>query len=178
MTSGSSTAKPLYELAQTDELRLTVGVPQAYAADVALGKVVQVKLLEQPIQPFKGEISRVSGGLDVATRTLDVEVRIRDHNGPLLPGAYVEVSLPLSGSPKALLLPPNALQFRQDGPRVAVVGADHRIAIKPVKLGRDLGKQVEVLAGLSPQDQIVLNPPDAIEAGEQVQTKAAPANKP
>ncbi len=175
VAAGSATsARPLYELSETRELRLTVGVPQAYADDVAVGKAVQVRLLEKPVHPVQGEITRMAGGIDATTRALEVEVRIPNAQGALLPGAYVEVSLNLSGSPKALLLPPNALQFRQDGPRVAVVDAQQRIVIKPVKLGRDLGKQVEVLAGLSPKDAVILNPADALEAGERVAAKEAP----
>jgi hypothetical protein len=80
----------------------------------------------------------------------------------------------LRGSPKALLLPPNVLQFRQDGPRVAVVNDQQQIVIKPIKLGRDLGKLVEVLDGLDPKDAVVLNPADALEPGEKVLAKAAP----
>ncbi len=175
VAAGSATSsKPLYELSETRELRLTVGVPQAYAGDVAVGKPVQVKLLERPVHPVQGEITRVSGGIDATTRSLEVEVRIPNADGSLLPGAYVEVGLTLRGSPKALLLPPNALQFRQDGARVAVVDAQQQIVIKPVKLGRDLGKQVEVLEGLTPKDAVVLNPADALEPGERVLAKAAP----
>jgi len=177
VTAGSANARPLYELSQPQDLRLTVAVPQAYAQDVKVGKAVQVKLLERPVQPIQGEVVRVAGGLDASTRAMDVEVRITDPTGTLLPGAYVEVALGLGGSSKAMLVPPNALQFRQDGPRVAVVNAQQRIELKPVKLGRDLGKQVEVLAGLGPKDQVVLNPPDAIEAGEPVRAQPAPPPK-
>jgi multidrug efflux system membrane fusion protein len=175
VAAGSATiSKPLYELSETRELRLTVGVPQAYAGDVAVGKPVQIRLLEKPIHPVQGEITRVSGGIDATTRALEVEVRIPNPDGALLPGAYVEVGLTLRGSPKALLLPPNVLQFRQDGPRVAVVNDQQQIVIKPIKLGRDLGKLVEVLDGLDPKDAVVLNPADALEPGEKVLAKAAP----
>jgi hypothetical protein len=82
--------------------------------------------------------------------------------------------LPLSGSAKALLVPPNALQFRQDGPRVAVIGEGDKIRVQQVRLGRDLGRSVEVIAGLSPKDQVVLNPHDTIEEGEVVIKREAP----
>jgi RND family efflux transporter MFP subunit len=176
VSSGSATnTKELFYLAQTDTLRLTVAVPQSYAGDVAVGKEVTVKLLEKPNVPIKGEIARVSGGLDVATRSIQVEVALSNKDGKLLPGAYVEVALPLSGGPKALLVPPNTLQFRQDGARVAVVGEGDKIGLKLVKLGRDLGRAVEVVAGLSPKDAVILNPHDTIEEGERVLKREAPA---
>lgn len=178
VASGSATTtRELFYLAQSEQLRLTVAVPQVYAADIQVGKEVGIKLLERPQMPVKGVVTRVSGGLEVATRSLQVEVAVPNADGKLLPGAYVEVSLPLSGSAKALLVPPNTLQFRQDGPLVAVVDANNQVSLRSVKLGRDLGRSVEVTSGLSLQDKVVLNPPDTIEAGERVQAKAAPPDK-
>ena len=169
-----TTTRALYDLAQIDHLRLTVSVPQVFASDVQVGKEVSIKLLERPQAPFKGTVSRLSGGIDVATRSLLVEVELTNQDGALLPGAYVEVSLPLAGTPKALLLPPNTLQFRQDGARVAVVGEGGRLSLRPVKLGRDLGRAVEVVSGLSPKDMVVLNPHDTIQDGLVVKTRELP----
>jgi multidrug efflux system membrane fusion protein len=95
----------------------------------------------------------------------------------LLPGSYVEVALPLSGSARTLQIPPNALQFRQDGPRVAVIGEGGKISLRSIKLGRDLGRAVEVVSGLFPKDAVVLNPRDTIEEGERVAAKEAPPEK-
>ena len=170
----ATTTRELFYLAQTDDLRLTVAVPQVYAADVATGKEVSVKLLEQPHAPVKGHIRRVAGGIDVATRSVQVEVAVPNKDGRLLPGAYVEVSLGLQGPAKALLVPPNTLQFRQDGVRVAVVGQDCKVELREVKLGRDLGRAVEITAGLAPREAVILNPHDSIEAGERVVAKSAP----
>lgn len=178
VASGSATTtRELFYIAQTDELRLTVAVPQAYASDVANGKEVGIKLLEKPNAPIKGSISRIAGGIDVATRSVQVEVVVPNKDGKLLPGAYVEVSLPLQGGAKALLVPPNTLQFRQDGPRVAVVGEGGKVDLRAVKLGRDLGRAVEITSGLKPKEQVILNPPDAIEAGERVAAREAPPDK-
>jgi multidrug efflux system membrane fusion protein len=175
VASGSaSTTKELFYLAQTDALRLTVAVPQAYAADVSVGKEVGVRLLEKPNMPLKGEVTRVAGGIDVSTRSVLVEVALPNQDGKLIPGAYVEVSLPLSGANRVLTLPPNTLQFRQDGPRVAVVEEGGTVVLKPVKLGRDMGRAVEVLSGIGPKDVVVLNPYDTILDGEKVAARAAP----
>lgn len=171
----AANAKELFYLAQSDALRLTVAVPQTYVGDVATGKEVLVKLIEKPNAPVNGTITRVSGGVDVATRSVQVEVSLPNKDGKLLPGAYVEVALPLGGAAKALLIPPNTLQFRQDGPRVAIVGEGDKIALRQVKLGRDLGRAVEVISGLSPKDAVVLNPHDTIEEGERVAKREAPA---
>jgi RND family efflux transporter MFP subunit len=179
VASGSATTtRELFYLAQTDVLRLTVAIPQVYAADVAVGKEVSVKLLERPNAPRTGRIMRVSGGVDVATRSVQVEVSLDNKGGDFLPGSYVEVALPLSGMAKTLLLSPNTLLFRQDGARVAVVGAGDKVSLRNVKLGNDLGRAVEVISGISPQDVIILNPSDTLEEGEQVLAQKAPADKP
>jgi RND family efflux transporter MFP subunit len=174
---GASNARELYYLAQTDQLRLTVAVPQNHAADVSPGKEVGIRLPESAKASLSGRITRVSGGVDVATRSVLVEVTVPNPEGKLLPGAYVEVSLPLSGTARALLLSPNALQFRQDGPRVAVVGKEGQVSLRPVKLGRDLGLAVEVLSGITPQDAVMLNPHDTLEEGERVVAREAPPDK-
>ena len=174
----AANTKELFYLAQSDALRLTVAVPQVYAADVAVGKEVSIKLLERPNAPGKGQITRVSGGVDVATRSVQVEVSLDNQRGDFLPGAYVEVALPLSSAAKTLLLSPSALQFRQDGAQVAVVGEDGKVNLRPVKLGRDLGRAVEVIAGISAKDAVILNPPDTMEEGERVLAQKAPDEKP
>jgi RND family efflux transporter MFP subunit len=174
----ATTTRELFYLAQSDALRLTVAIPQVYAADVAVGKEVSIKLLERPNAPAKGQITRVSGGVDVATRSVQVEVSLDNQGGEFLPGAYVEVALPLASVAKTLLLSPNTLQFRQDGAQVAVVGEGGKVSLRPVKLGRDLGRAVEVIAGISPKDAIVLNPPDTMEEGERVLAQKAPDDKP
>jgi multidrug efflux pump subunit AcrA (membrane-fusion protein) len=85
----------------------------------------------------------------------------------LLPGALVQVALPLQAS-KALTIPTNALLFRGEGMRVAVVDAGGRVKLRPLHLGRNYGQSVEVLDGLAVTDQLVLNPSDSLAEGDQV----------
>jgi multidrug efflux system membrane fusion protein len=169
--------RELFTIVQTDPLRIDVSVPQTSSAAVHAGQDVGVRLLERPGQPFKGTVARTAGALDAATRTLQVEVQLPNADGKLLPGAYVEVNLPLANPSKNLVVPVAALQYRQNGPRVAVVRKDaqgvERIALRPVKLGRDYGRSVEVLEGVTAEDALVLNPHDAIEDGEPVHAQAA-----
>jgi multidrug efflux system membrane fusion protein len=170
--------RELFFLAQTDELRIDVAVPQASANAVRPGQAVEVRLLERPGQSFKGTVARTSGALDSATRTMQVEIGLPNPDGKLLPGAYVEVDLPLANPARNLVVPVAALQYRQDGPRVAVVRKDaqgaQRVNLRTLKLGRDFGRSVEVVQGITVDDEIVLNPHDAIEEGEPVHAQAAP----
>jgi len=165
--AGGGAGRALFVLAQTDPLRVYVNVPQSYAHLVKPGQQVSVTQQELRGQNFKGEIVRTAGAIDAQTRTMQVEVMLANKDGNLLPGAYVQVALPLAGT-GALTVPTNVLLFRAEGPRVAVVGADDKVQLRPVKIGRNFGEVLELLEGVGPQDRLVLNPPDSLNDGDPV----------
>jgi membrane fusion protein, multidrug efflux system len=173
VSAGNSGAgRELFALAQTDPLRLVVAVPQSYVTAVKAGQDVGIAVPDQPGLKITGKVARLAGAIDSTTRSMQVEIQVPNPKGQLIPGAYAQVSIPLSSSGEALLVPPNALIFGSEGPRVATVGGDGRVAIKPVVLGRDFGKSVEVLSGVSVKDRVVANPADGLQAGEQVRVAA------
>jgi len=163
----AGSGRALFLLAQTDPLRVYINVPQAYAQLVKPGQPVVVTQSELHGQTFKGEVARTSGAIDTATRMMQVEVSLPNKDGTLLPGAYVQVSLPLAAS-QSLTIPANALLFRAEGTRVAVVDAQGRINLRPVTLGRNYGETVEVIDGLASADRLVLNPSDSLADGDVV----------
>jgi RND family efflux transporter MFP subunit len=166
----------LFRLAQVDPLRVYVYVPQAYAQRIKVGDKVTVTQAELPGQKFSGAVVRTAGAIDSATRTMQLEINLPNKENALLAGAYVQVSLPLSGSSNALLVPSNVLLFRPEGPRVAVVGGDGKIKLQAVSLGHDLGNRIEILSGLTPAEKLVLNPADSLADGDAVVVKPAKAN--
>ena len=116
----------------------------------------------------KRRSAAVSARPDSATRTLLTEVDVPNPDGRLLPGSYGEVHL-LSGiNSQRLTIPVNTMLFRQEGPRVAVVGADGKIHLRPITIGRDFGTTLEILGGVEPEDRIVINPADSLEEGQPV----------
>jgi RND family efflux transporter MFP subunit len=165
--AGGGAGRALFLLAQTDPLRVYVNVPQSYAHLVKPGQQVAVTQAELRGQTFKGEIVRTAAAIDAQTRTMQVEVTLANREGRLLPGAYVQVALSLEGA-GALTVPTNVLLFRGEGPRVAAVGADGKIALRPVKIGRNYGEMIEILDGVGPSDRLVLNPPDSLNDGDAV----------
>jgi hypothetical protein len=94
--------------------------------------------------------------------------------GQLLPGGYAQVHLLVGVKGTRLQVPVNALLFRAEGLRAAVVGADHKVHLRQLAIGRDYGTALEVLQGLSPEDWIVLNPPDSLDEGMLVNVKQVP----
>jgi RND family efflux transporter MFP subunit len=163
--------KTLFTIAQTDPLRLYVYVPQVYAGQVKIGDAATVSLPEHAGQEFQGTIARTARAIDVATRTMQVEIRVPNPHGALLAGAYVQASLPIKQDAAALLVPTNVLLFRPAGPRVAVVDAAGRVRLAAVSLGTDFGSSVAILSGLEPNDRIILNPADSLADGDLVVAK-------
>ncbi|RZL95324.1 MAG: efflux RND transporter periplasmic adaptor subunit [Variovorax sp.] len=159
--------RALFLLAQTDPLRVYINVPQAYAQLIKAGQPVVVTQAELRGQSFKGEVARSAGAIDATTRMMQVEVLLPNRSGTLLPGAYVQVSLPLAAS-QALTIPANALLFRAEGTRVALVDRENKVRLRAVQVGRNYGETVEVLDGLAATDRLVLNPSDALADGDVV----------
>jgi RND family efflux transporter MFP subunit len=166
-----SSGKALFVLTQMDPLRVYVNVPQSYAQLVRPGQKVVVTQSELRGQSFAGEVARTSASIDPATRTMQVEIALPNKEGALLPGAYVQVELPLAGS-RTLVVPTNVLLFRAEGTRVAAVDGANRIKLKPVTLGRNLGESIEVIDGIAAGDRLVVNPSDSLGEGDAVAVAA------
>ncbi len=157
----------LFTMAQTDPLRIYVNVPQSYASRIQPGQPVVVTQAELQGKRFEGKVARTAGAIDIATRQMQVEISLPNPDGSLLPGAYVQVEVPLPPS-KVLTVPENALLFRAEGTRVAIVDAHGKVHLQPVTLGRNYGGSIEALSGLQGKEQLVLNPSDALAEGDTV----------
>ena len=168
--------RALFIVTQTDPLRLYINVPQSYAQLIKVGQSVVVTQAELSGQKFEGKVARTGASIDTQSRTLQVEVSLPNKEGILLPGAFVQVSLPLALS-RSLSIPNNALIIRGEGTMVAVVDDKNRVNIKPVRLGRNYGVKVEVMSGLQGGERLVLNPPDSLSPGDEVTFVAAEDDK-
>jgi RND family efflux transporter MFP subunit len=164
--SGSLKAE-LFHMAATDKLRLFVPVPEVYAGNVHNGDQVAVTSDATPNDKFFGTIVRDSNAIDISSRTLNVEVDVNNKDHKLRPGQYAFVHLPIPPADASMTLPSNALLFRAEGLQVGVVRNNH-VELVPVKVGHDYGAKVEVIAGLTPRDQVILNPSDSLAQGQPV----------
>lgn len=163
-----TTGSELFDIARIDPLRVYTSVPQAYAAFIKVGAETYVTLQEFPGQKFKARVVRTADSIDVNTRTLLTEVDVPNKDGKLLPGSFGEVHFAVGSNVNKVTVPVNALLFRAQGPQVAVVGSDNKIQLRPINIGRDYGTSLEIIAGVSSADQVVINPPDSLEQGQQV----------
>ena len=106
-----------------------------------------------------------------------VELQYDNAKGELLPGGYTEVHLKLPVENRGVRLPANTLLFRAEGLRVATVGSDDAVTLHAVTLGRDFGRTVEIVAGLSPDEQVILNPPASLRDGDKVRVSKPAASR-
>ncbi|MFL9987807.1 efflux RND transporter periplasmic adaptor subunit [Paraburkholderia sediminicola] len=165
--AGSGTSRALFALAQSDPLRVYVQLPQAYAQNVSVGQNVVVTQAELPGRQFHGTITHISGAIDVPTRSLQVEVTLPNPDDKLRPGAYVQVAVPAAAHAQ-LMVPGNALLFRAEGPRVAVVDANGNVALRKIVIAQDLGQSLEIESGIEANDKVIINPSDSIADGDHV----------
>ena len=162
------TGKELFDIARVDPLRVYVSVPQAYAPNMKTGMKATVTLQEFPGQKFMGTVARTADAIDPATRTLNTEVDVPNKDGKLLPGSFGQVHFATGTSVPRITIPVNAMLFRAEGPRVAVVDKDNTVHMHPINIGRDFGATLEILGGLEVSDRIIINPSDSLEEGQKV----------
>jgi len=153
VTAGNG--QPLYRIAAIDPARVFVQVPQDVAPGVRADVPAKVTVREYAGRIFAGRVSRSSGELDAATRTMNTEIRVPNGDSALMPGMYVQVALTLPSPHRVLELPATALMNRAEGPRVAVVDAESRIHLIPVVVERDTGANIEISSGLAGGEQVV-----------------------
>jgi RND family efflux transporter MFP subunit len=125
-----------------------------------------------PDEKIRGTIVRNSNAINQSTRTLNVEVDIDNSKGVLRPGAYVFVHFHLPAVGTTVTIPSNTLLFRAEGLRVGVVRGDH-VQLVPVTIGHDFGNSVEITSGLTPDDEVILDPSDSLASGTEVHAQAA-----
>lgn len=172
---GGTTAPSIYTLVQSDILRVFIYVPQSYVANLSVGQETAVTAADFPQKVFKGRLTRMADALDSASRTERVEIQIPSEGGKLLPGMYLTIRFQVQQDEPALLVPANTVDIRREGPRVAVMTGDKTLKYQKVKLGRDFGKTIEIVEGLTGNETLVVNPSTDLVEGMKVEV--APDNR-
>ena len=170
INSGSSggVKTDLFHIAQPGKLRVYVNVPEEYSRGIKAGMTADLNLAEFPGRKFQGKLVRTADAINIATRTLLIEIDVDNPTGTLLTGSYAEVHLQVPTQASTFLIPVNTLIFRTEGLRVGVV-RDGKVVLSAVTPGHDFGDQIEIVSGLKSDDQVIVNPPDSIVSGQEVQ---------
>jgi RND family efflux transporter MFP subunit len=168
--------RELFHITAIRTLRLYVALPEVYSRAARPGAQPALTLDEFPGQTFHGTLVRNANSIDIASRTLLVEVDVDNPTGQLLPGAYVFVHLKLPDETHSVTIPSNTLIFRKEGLQVGLV-RNGKAELVPVKISRDYGNSVEIVSGLQPTDPVIVDPSDSLVAGMSVRLNSPPAGK-
>ena len=149
-------------------MRVYVNVPEEYSRGVKLGETTaDIVLAEFPGQKFAGRVVRTAEAINGTTRTLLTEIDLPNPGHTLLMGSYADVHLHIPSQSPTLLIPVNTLIFRSQHLQAGVV-RNGKVELADLTPGHDFGSEIDVSAGLKPEDRVVVNPPDSLVSGQQV----------
>ncbi|OZY83937.1 hypothetical protein CBP51_19240 [Cellvibrio mixtus] len=168
VVAGTSSAKPLFTISDTRLMRVFVHVPQHYVTQIRAGQHAELSLPEHSDKTFPATVTRSTRAVDVTSGSVLVELQADNTQGELMPGAYAQVSFTLPNTQDRIRVPGSAILYRDQQPAIATIDANNIVQLKPVKIGRDEGTRVEIVAGITATDRIITTPPDAIRSGDEV----------
>ena len=178
INAGGGSGPAMFVVSDISKLRVYVNVPQNYVPSIRIGAKAVMTVPEYPTRTFEATVEASAQAVDVSSGTTRMQLALDNSKSELMPGSYANVRLSLQRDGVPLSIPASALIFNQNGLRVATVGADDKIRFKQVTIARDLGRTIELASGLSPEDRVVVTPPDGVADGDQVRIagdKAVPA---
>ncbi|TWU35874.1 efflux RND transporter periplasmic adaptor subunit [Novipirellula artificiosorum] len=146
----------LFLVNQVSRVRIHTFVPEREAAGVDRGDALVCSFPAFPNETISATVTRTSGRIDEATRTMLVEAEWENADGKLIPGMFGQATIELSVHANAKTLPASSLRFSADGqPYVYRIDADGIVSRADVKIGDDDGSTIEVMEGLDINDQVI-----------------------
>ena len=173
LISSGGSGQPLFEVSDLHRVRIYVQVPQSFTAGLVPGMKATFEMPQYPGVYFDATLSHISKAINATSHSMQVELQADNSAGKFFGGSYCNVHFELPADPNLVKIPSTALVTGNQGTQVATLDSSDKVVLKNVQLGRDLGDSVEVLAGLSPSDRIINNPPETLLAGDTVHVAAA-----
>src|SRR6266481_1180334 len=172
INSGGS-GQPLFEVSDLHRVRIYVQVPQSFTAGLAPGMKATFEMPQYPGVQFDATLSHISRAINPTSHSMQVELQADNTEGKFFAGSYCNVHFEIPTEANLVRIPSTALITGNQGTQVATLDGNNKVVLKSVQLGRDLGDSVEVIAGLTPSDRIINNPPETLAAGDTVRVAAA-----
>jgi membrane fusion protein (multidrug efflux system) len=178
INAGGGSGPAMFVVSDITKLRVYVNVPQNYVPAIKIGAKAVIAMPEYPNRTFAATVESSSQSVEVSSGTTRMQLALDNSSGELMPGGYASVKLSLQRDAVPLHIPASALIFNQNGLRVATVGADDKVLFKTVTIARDLGREIELASGVTPDDRIIVAPPDGLADGDQVRVVGGKGVKP
>lgn len=174
-TASTTQALPLVRVAEISRLRMALIVPERAVPMLKHGHAVEIRVPTLR-KKFQGRVSRQSNDVQFASRTMEAEVDVLNPSGELMPGMTAEVVLVISRKDQGLTVPVQAISNSGGNRSVMVVGANGVIEDREIKTGMEGAARIEVIAGLSADDLVIVGNRSLLKAGQSVQTKVTEIN--
>ncbi|MBS1790091.1 MAG: efflux RND transporter periplasmic adaptor subunit [Acidobacteria bacterium] len=172
--SGGTANQPgLYKVSRLDTIRVFVNVPQSFAPAVNAGLETEIIVKELAPRKYTGKVIGTTHSIDTTSRTMLAEIRVPNPDHQFLPGMYAQVKFTLPTLRRSVLIPAAALVVNAAGTQAIIVRPDQTIHYQPVEVGRDFGKEVEIVSGLDGSEALISTPSDALHEGMRVQVSQA-----
>jgi RND family efflux transporter MFP subunit len=172
INSGGS-GQPLFEVSDLHRVRIFVQVPQSFTAGLVPGMKATFEMPQYPGVQFDATLSHTSKAMNANSHSMQVELQADNSAGKLFGGSYCNVHFEIPTDANLVKIPSTALITGNQGTQVATLDGNDKVVLKSVRLGRDLGDSVEIVAGLSPSDRIINSPPETLASGDAVRLAAA-----
>lgn len=163
----SDKATPLFTISRTQSVTVVMRVPEKEVPLVRLGNPVSMRFDALKSEVIAGRVTRMAKSLDEKTRTMRVEIDVKNPDDKLYPGMFGSVTLVLSDVKDALTVPASALYGTGEGLFVVTVtdGATRRVR---VETGYDDGRVVQIVSGLSGDEDVVVSNKGNLADGQTV----------
>jgi RND family efflux transporter MFP subunit len=178
INAGSGMGKELFRIADMHKLRVYVQVPQTYADQIKTGMQAKLQVPERQDISYPAVVSGTADAINENARTLLVQLETSNADNQLRAGSYVNVHFDVPAIKGVMQLPVTALVFRRNGMQVATLSAGNKVVFKNVKIGRDYGTKVDVVAGLDDKDRVIDSPPDWLTSNDAVRLVEPVPDKP
>lgn len=166
-TSGMQ--KPLFVIADLSKIRARVPVPERDTPYLRVGAKATVDLLALKGRPIPGTVSRIAGKLDDETRTMLVEIDLENPDRHYYPGMFGTATIELQDRPNCLVLPAPMVRYDDEGKSyVFIVDSSNKIQMTPVATGLDDGQTIEIVEGLTGNEQVVAPTARRLKVGQEV----------
>ena len=173
INSGGGSGQALFEVSDLHRVRIFVQVPQSFSAGLAPGMKATFEMPQYPGVQFEATLSHISKAINATSHSMQIELQADNAAGKFFGGSYCNVHFEVPTPANSITIPSTALVTGNQDTQVATLDGNNKVVLKSVQLGRDLGDSVEVIAGLTPSDRIINNPPETLVAGDAVRVAAA-----
>jgi RND family efflux transporter MFP subunit len=170
-TTSETQSLALLRVSDNYHLRLDFPVSVKYVKDIHLGDPVEVRVESLGGKTFTGVISRFTGRVNDETRTMITEIEVANPNLEIVPGMYAAVDLKVERRPQVLAIPIQAVGSEKNS--VYVIGENHEIESRVVKLGLETPDHYEVISGLKEGELVMVGNRSLVHPGEKVEPKLA-----